>query len=47
MTALALWMLVAGCASTQVQAGAQTRAGPWTWCDTVQQNRPTLICFQR
>ena len=40
-------LLLSGCASTRVQTAGETPERFWTWCDHVQQNRPTLLCFQQ
>ena len=42
---LGLALLVSGCASTRVQTAWGTQRS-WEWCDHVQQNRPTLLCFE-
>ena len=47
LAALGLSLLLAGCAATRVQTATQTQGGSWEWCDSVQQNRPTVLCFQR
>jgi hypothetical protein len=44
---LGLTLLLAGCASKRVQTAADPQARSWEWCDHVQQNRPTVICFQQ
>jgi len=47
LAALGLSLLLAGCAATRVQTAAEAQGGSWGWCDSVQQNRPTVLCFQR
>jgi len=47
LAALGLSLLLAGCAATRVQTATQTQGGSWEWCDSVQQNRPTVLCIQR
>jgi hypothetical protein len=44
---LGLSLLLAGCVSTPVQPARETQQGYWEWCDRVQQNHPTLLCFQQ
>jgi hypothetical protein len=44
---LGLSLLLSGCASTRVQTTGGTPERHWAWCDHVQQNRPTLLCFQQ
>ena len=44
---LGLSLALAGCASTRVQTAGETGSRAWGWCDRVQQNRPTVLCFQR
>jgi hypothetical protein len=44
---LGLSLLLAGCASTRVQIAWETQQRYWEWCDRVQQNHPTLLCFQQ
>ncbi len=44
---LGLSLALAGCASTRVQTADETESRAWGWCDHVQQNRPTVLCFQR
>ena len=47
LAALGLSLLLAGCTATRVQTATETQAGTWGWCDSVQQNHPTVLCFQR
>ena len=44
---LGLALLVSGCASTRVPTASGTQERFWEWCHHVQQNRPTLVCFQQ
>ena len=44
---LGLSLALAGCASTRVQTAGETESRNWGWCDHVQQDRPTALCFQR
>jgi hypothetical protein len=39
--------LLAGGASTRVQTAGETGSRAWGWCDHAQQDRPTILCFQR
>ena len=44
---LGLSLLLAGCASTRIQTAGETQERYWEWCDRVQQNHPTVLCFQQ
>ena len=44
---LGLTLLLGGCATTRAQAGDPAQTRSWEWCDRVQQNRPTVVCFQQ
>lgn len=39
--------LLAGCASPGLQTAGRAQARNWEWCDHVQQDHPTFLCFQR
>lgn len=43
---LGLSVLLAGCGLTRARTAGGTEEGHWEWCDHVQQNRPTVLCFQ-
>jgi hypothetical protein len=47
LAALGLSLLLAGCASPGVQTAGRAQARNWEWCDHVQQDHPTFLCFQR
>ncbi len=44
---LGLSLLLAGCASTRIQTAGEPQERYWVWCDRVQQNHPTVLCFQQ
>jgi hypothetical protein len=47
LAAMGLWLLLGGCTTAGVRTAAAPPARSWEWCDQVQQNHPTIICFQR
>jgi hypothetical protein len=47
VSTLGLLLLLSGCASTRIQTSEGTPERYWAWCDHVQQNRPTVLCFQQ
>jgi len=40
-------LALSGCASRRVQTVGDPDAKYWGWCDRIQQDRPTVLCFQQ
>jgi hypothetical protein len=40
-------LALGGCASRRTQTAGDPGAKYWGWCDRVQQDRPTVLCFQQ
>ena len=40
-------LALSGCASRRTQTTVDPNAKYWGWCDRVQQDRPTVLCFQQ
>jgi hypothetical protein len=47
LAAIGLSLLLAACGSSAVRTARGPQARGWEWCDEVQQNRPTVLCFQK
>ena len=40
-------LALGACASRRVQTAGEPGGKNWGWCDRVQQDRPTVLCFQQ
>jgi len=40
-------LALSGCASRRIQTAEDPGGKYWGWCDRVQQDRPTVLCFQQ
>jgi len=47
VTMIGVTLALSGCASRRVQTVGDPDAKYWGWCDRIQQDRPTVLCFQQ
>ena len=44
---IGITLALSGCAARRTQTADDPGAKYWGWCDRVQQDRPTVLCFQQ
>jgi len=47
VAAIGVMLALSGCASRHAQTAGDPGGKYWGWCDRVQQDRPTVLCFQQ
>ena len=47
VTVIGVTLALGACASRRVQTAGEPGGKYWGWCDRVQQDRPTVLCFQQ
>ena len=47
VAAIGIMLALSGCASRHAQTAGEPGGKYWGWCDRVQQDRPTVLCFQQ